>query len=82
MAAFSEPCHNLCKEDIAPGFVLWLPTKTKAIEQDAEACARSKIEVGAFDHPVFVVDTLDPTHDFLWIAIVSRPFLLSFTLNF
>ena len=60
---------QLRKEDIEVGFVLWLPKEASSLDKDAYL--RSQLDSRACDHPVLIIDTLDPSHDLVWVLIVS-----------
>jgi hypothetical protein len=59
----------LQKADVDAGFVLWL-SDTAARDFPA-AFGQSKLGPGAPNHPVLVIDTLGPEHEFVWIMIVK-----------
>lgn len=63
----------LRKEAIEVGFVLWLPQE--ASSRDRNVYLRSQLAGGACDHPVLVIDTLDPSHDLVWVLIVRIPWI-------
>lgn len=69
-----RPRPRLRKADVKAGFVLWLPAWGSAKIHDPDAYLRSHLEEDACDHPVLVIDTLDPSHDFVWVVIVSASF--------
>lgn len=64
----------LTKADIRLGSALWLPED--ADELDEEAFGRSGLHPGALDHPVAVVDTMRPDHDYIRVCVVSFACLL------
>ena len=69
-ATSSKP--PLRKEDVEAGFVLWLPRD--APSRDRNTYLRSRLDELACNHPVLVIDTLDPSHDLVWVLIVSDLF--------
>ncbi|ETN37366.1 uncharacterized protein HMPREF1541_08357 [Cyphellophora europaea CBS 101466] len=72
MPSPQPPARGLRKEEIKKGYVLWLPIEARSL--DKVAYDRSGLHIEACDHPVLVIDTLDPSHDLVWVLIMTSKY--------